>query len=212
MKMFADDDWVGLAFGLQLNEQNVPDPDFMVMGWKDVTQSPAEVGLRLVRFRGGMVGGGLWAMNDGPNREVVALAQTRGSSGYSNSATYEILYEKVGRQFRLWVNGELQFDLEGDFPEGSIGFFTNAHDKVEFTDWQVEALLAEEGLESSIQGTFTDPGSGDTHTASGDALWMDYGLGRVEHPVLFPTEGLWTTDICVTDDDLETTCLEQPVE
>ncbi len=210
MKMFSDDDWVGLAFGLQLNEQNMPDPDFMVLGWKDITQAPATRGLRLVRFRGGMINGGLWNMNDGSRREVVALAETLGASGYSNSATYEFVYEQVGNHFRLWVDDVLQFDLEGDFPRGSFGFFTNAHEKVQFTDWQVEALLAEEGQESSVRAIFTDPGSDDTHVSTG-VLQLEHDFGRVEHPVSFPTEGLWTTDVCVTDDDAETGCLEQSV-
>ena len=63
-----------------------------------------------------------------------------------------------------------------------------------------------EGFVNLANATFTDPGSADSHTAS-----VDWGDGTIDEPIVYDgtiyayhsyaSEGDYTTEICVTDDD-----------
>ena len=79
------------------------------------------------------------------------------------------------------------------------------------------SLTGTEGVELLDAGSFGDEGSADTHTAT-----VDYGEGAGQEPLIpvggdftlvhtYADEGPFTITVCVTDDDVETTCESTPV-
>jgi hypothetical protein len=217
----ADDDFVGLALGFRPGDFENPDAEWLLLDWKQRTQGAAVIGMALSRVRGTSSAGGFFPHN-GITVQEIARARTLGSKGYSNRKNYRFVMEVSDTLVRVWVNGSLEFDVEGDFRSigGFFGFYNYSQDNVRYWLSSQDRVFLE-GTTGEVALPFTDPGAADTHTVS--VAWSDgvASVGSVE-----PTDGggvarvsrLFADDaqlealFCVEDDDGGEGCETLPVE
>ncbi|HKL53598.1 MAG TPA: hypothetical protein VJ902_06530 [Wenzhouxiangellaceae bacterium] len=129
-----DNDFVGLVFGYQDGDISAATPDYYLIDWKQETQTAAnnvvgEIGLALSRVTGPIFAEGV---NDlgGPDAyghigvvEELARGINLGSTGWQESNEYRLDLFYGPDRVQLYVDGILELDESGTFPDGAIGFY-----------------------------------------------------------------------------------------
>ncbi len=151
-----DDDVIGFALGFDPGDQNSATADWIVIDWKQLTQQGVPPGLRVGHVLGAPNGG------DSIDHDIVqrrnpatagpAGSLTRqlttgrrfGTTGWADNTIYNARIEYRPGRLRLWIDGQLELDLEpGDFPgefagnvfpNGQIGFYLLSQDQVRYTN------------------------------------------------------------------------------
>ncbi|MEZ4436265.1 MAG: hypothetical protein R3F65_28030, partial [bacterium] len=127
-----DDDQIGWTIGANDTPLSAPDAPYLLFSWKQGEQNDPVYGLSTVGLRVGLVDGPVtdievWQFN-GPIMRI-ADGNRFGAVGWEDNRTYtvEIIGDADGMQ--VYVDGELEFDLEGPLPTGNLGFFTYSQDQ-----------------------------------------------------------------------------------
>lgn len=226
MRFTGDNDIGGLAFGFQAPDGDTFDDDFLLASWRRqaANDGNSPTGLRLHRMRGPD-----YVVNDtNPGAELLANAATQGTSAWVTNRNYYLRARVEPLRFRLWVNGVLEFDVtttaDNPFPEGRFGIYQNFQEglRVRYVEHWALPSAFEGDAAPNVAFAFADPGTLDTHTAAMD--WQDgggsqavtlgqgVGLGNgVLPPHTFQDDNLADGQLCVTDDDGDTTCERVPV-
>ena len=178
----SDDDFIGFVFGY-----NGPfgvgdtDYDFLLFDWKQAAQSGfgylAPAGFTLSRIKGNYLNGGaagqeLWG-HVGPGVEV--LGQNTSMGGWRDNTTYQFKLDYSAEKVKIYINGELIFDVYGNFPEGKIGFYNYSQAEVRYTSF-------EEPLSVSFESTIACAGE---NNGTAKAIASSNGVA--------PFQYLWTT-------------------
>ncbi len=123
----GDDDMVGWTIGAGETPLSAPDQPYLLFSWKQLDQDAPDVGLATAGLRVGLVDGpvtnvDLWQFN-GPITRL-ADGNNFGAVGWEDRRVYtvEVTGDETGLQ--VYVDGELEFDLEGPLPAGNLGFYT----------------------------------------------------------------------------------------
>lgn len=191
----SDNDLWGLVFGIRPGDEANPNANYLLVDWKDTTQSSsgpcgsgsAVRGLALSRVTGTPLAAEFWfhANRDctpaESGLELISRGLTRGNSGYGGSHVFVVDY--LPGRLTVWVDGVLEFDYVGDVPAGNIGFYTYAQPTVTFWDFTITNLVADEGSPVDVYAPFSDVGLLDTHTGT-----VDWG-GAILPGVISPTIG-----------------------
>ncbi|MEM9599347.1 MAG: PKD domain-containing protein, partial [Acidobacteriota bacterium] len=218
LRMNQDNDYAGFAFGFEPGDTASETGDFLLLYWKKTNDNGAKKGLALVRFVGQP--GSLWTPEGAANVEVLAKGATLGTVGWSANQSYEFTFELDARRIRVWVDGQLEIDVEDDdFGVGRFAFYNYSQQHSEYRDWIHHGWWGEEGSPVEVAVAFGDPGA-DTHSATltwGDGgsdpatLWTDDGLGWAGGGHAYAADGSYTAQLCVDDDDGGSTCIDLPV-
>jgi Thrombospondin C-terminal region len=123
-----DDDFIGFVLGFQSGDLTRATTDFLVIDWKQSDQTifgcTGTAGLSISRVTAGFRhSGGAWCHN-GLGVSELARGANLGSTGWSDytSYSYDLIFTATNVQ--LFVNGAQEFNLNGNFANGSLGFFT----------------------------------------------------------------------------------------
>ena len=239
----GDNDHFGFVLGFEPGDSTDPNAEYILVDWRKERQTidnaPCSVpvtgvpGLVASRIYGIPDELELWGKVDldcnGPDNrvEVLARANTLGNTGWARYTDYDFRIEYSTDRLRVFVNGGLQLDLVGDFPEGQMAFYNHSQRGVVYSALRQPAWVIDEGNPLDFEAKFTDPGE-DTHT--GTVAWGDGAVSTVSTGVstadgtivpgvasdtLFaqhiygdnlPGTEPYAAEVCVTDDDGGTDC------
>ncbi len=123
------EDFIGMVIGFEDGDFDNTDADWLLLDWKKTTETngnnvTADAGLVLSRVEGKITSeDDLWGHQG--NVTELASASTLGSTGWSagGSNIYLVEIEYSTSQIKVWVDGTLEIDETGTFPEGWYGFY-----------------------------------------------------------------------------------------
>lgn len=202
-----DDDFIGWVVGYGLGEFGAEEADWLLFDWKQVDQDSggyfAAQGLAVSRIEEPLSSAwDLWAHE----ASVVELARanTLGATGWADYATYTIELAYDLSRIQVWVNGVLEFDLDGRWPAGNFGFYNFSQQEIQYTlvapvEQSVCGQLDtdEDGVGDPVELALgMDPESPDS---DGDGLDDLFELGDADNPQ--DTDGDGLIDPIDTDDD-----------
>ncbi|MEM1182926.1 MAG: LamG-like jellyroll fold domain-containing protein, partial [Acidobacteriota bacterium] len=222
-----DDDFIGFALGYLPGDLTNPDAEYLLVNWKRLEQSISESassfvgcersasdvrGLRVARVLGTPLEAEFWSHNDAPcngpenGLEVLARGATLGDVGWEPFTPYTFTFEYLPNRLRVFVNGQLEIDVEGDFPNGRLTFYNHSHAQVRYSAFRFLPREFDEGQAVDLEAFFTDQGPLDTHVAEFD--WQDgtvtpgvidtvFSAARGNH--VFLDNALYPVEACVTD-------------
>ncbi|MCP3956472.1 MAG: DUF11 domain-containing protein, partial [bacterium] len=193
-------DFVGFALGYRPGDTVNPDADYLVIDWRREDQAfnfgcggaaTGSRGLAVSRVTGIPADAELWAHDDrgcnGFDNRVEELARgaNLGSTGWEYDRDYAFTLVSSPNRLQVFVDGVLEADLEGEFPDGRVAFYGYSQGDVVYSGFSVVSLIADEGRPVDARVTFTDAGVLDTHTAT-----LDWGDGSgLEPGTVAPVEG-----------------------
>ena len=232
---FNDDDFIGFALGFQPGNTTNPQAEFLIIDWKQETQTfdydcepqTAREGLAVSRVFGIPARDELWGHSNldctgqGSGVEEIARGFTLGDTGWVDLAEYDFRFEVSPERLRIFVDGTLEFDLTGDFDFGSgrFAFYNFSQSIVTYRSVSSLGVILAEGGTADIAVPFSDPGILDTHSAEID--WRDgtlepgtvvqsSGGGNALGSHVYADDGEFDVEVCVTDDDGGTGCGSLP--
>lgn len=143
----SDNDFVGFALGYTPGDDMNEDADYVLIDWKQGTQtfnfqcqsSTALEGLAVSRVTGMPTRDELWSHQDlqcdASEGGVTELARgiSLGEDGWSSSVDYEFRFVYEQDRLQVFVDGVLQADLSGDFPEGRFCFYNFSQSSVQYS-------------------------------------------------------------------------------
>ncbi|MDA8017397.1 MAG: Ig-like domain-containing protein [Thermoanaerobaculia bacterium] len=210
--------YIGFGLGFQPGDATNDDSDYLLMLWQQRNVGTNVTGLNLVRITGEAL---ISALDQQPEIEILTQGIHFGSIGWPwrTEIDFEIEFDAEG--VKIWVDGQLEIDQRGDFPDGRLSYFAHAQRHVDYYGLEL-TTLADVGRPARLHSTFTDVGIYDTFLSAtvdwGDgspveAATLDTVAQRVTaEGHLYAIEGEYTARLCVTDSDGGEGCLDLPVE
>jgi hypothetical protein len=153
----SDDDFIGFVLGFQPGDTDTPAADYLLVDWKKGTQSfdfgspsctpgsVAAVGLSVSRVFGIPTADELWGHRNfdalcsdlDSGVEELARANTLGSTSWASFTDYEFSFQFTATLLRVYVNGELEVEIDGDFSNGRLGFYNFSQAQVNYSAFTV---------------------------------------------------------------------------
>ncbi len=148
----GDDDMIGFVLGFLPGDSSNPNADYLLVDWKRGTQTfdfgapsntpggTADRGLAVSRVTGLPTADEFWAHVNHPENpdggvEELARAATLGDTGWSVSVDYTFEFEFSPTRLRIFVDGELEFDIAGVFQNGRWGFYNFSQAGVTYSNF-----------------------------------------------------------------------------
>ncbi|HEX3128889.1 MAG TPA: CARDB domain-containing protein, partial [Thermoanaerobaculia bacterium] len=233
----SDGDAFGLAVGFKPGDTTSSAADYLLIDWRREEQSfrfgcggqaTARRGLVLSRVTGVPADAELWAHDNrtcnGTASGVHELARGKrfGATGWTPGTEYTFALEATPDRLRLFINGVLELDVTGSFPNGRLAFYGYSQADVTYSGFSSKSIVGDEGRPLEARVGFTDAGVLDTHTATID--WGDgtppslgtiaeiAGFDVITGTHSFPDDGSFTVRVCATDDDGGTGCDDVPAQ
>lgn len=138
----GDDDFIGFALGFQPGDTTNTSADYLLIDWKQNTQgtnwsgglsnatpaTTANAGLALSRVTGTPSADEFWghvdaSQNSSGGLTEIARGLTRGSTGWSDFATYSFTFDFGPNNLKVFVDNVLEFDVTGNFNDGRFAFY-----------------------------------------------------------------------------------------
>lgn len=137
----ADDDFIGFVLGFQPGDGSNQNADYLLVDWKQRNQSYGnwglgKAGLALSRVTGvgtGGTGGGtidFWS-HTGVVKEL-ARGTTFGSTGWKDNTEYKFSVLFTPANVSIWVNDQLEFNVNGTFKTGRFGCYNFSQTAMNF--------------------------------------------------------------------------------
>ena len=223
-----DDDYVGLAFGVDPAALGTPAADFLLLDWRRANQNGARRGLALSRVHGAPSTTELWLHLDqaanGAAHGVEELARgaTRGATGWSSHTEHRFRIDQTPDRLRVWIDDTLEIDAPGPFHGGLLALYDYSQANAVFTAVEsAQVIGGTEGTPADLRATFDDAGVADLHTAAVDwgdgilapaAVAEELGHGEVLAEHVYLDDGAYLAGLCVTDDDGGQGCAPVPAQ
>tara|TARA_Y100000588_G_scaffold153442_1_gene167595 strand:- start:59582 stop:62881 length:3300 start_codon:yes stop_codon:yes gene_type:complete len=118
-----DDDWIGFVMGKR--DSN----NFYLWSWKQGNQSPAVKGHTFAKVTSGVTAIPWDAHNTKSGYNVL---RTDLNEGWVDGKKYEFRIEYKPDNIRLFIEGKLLFDVDGNFPSGAVGFYNHSQSDVKY--------------------------------------------------------------------------------
>ena len=119
----GDDDWIGFVMG------KTDSNNFYLWSWKQGDQSPGKKGHTFAKVTSG-VGAIPWDAHN--SKSGYNVLRTDLNEGWIDGKKYEFRMEYKPDNVRLFIEGELLFDVDGNFPSGAVGFYNNSQSDVKY--------------------------------------------------------------------------------
>jgi hypothetical protein len=172
---FNDNDFIGFALGYQPGDMTNESANFLLIDWKQEDQTiggdvfGAE-GLAVSRVTGIPDGNEYWSHSDyNPNNEGKLTELVRGANlgnvGWVDNETYVFTFVFTPTSLQVFVDGELEIDIEGNFSDGRTAFYNYSQDPVTYSGGNLVPLFDETAtvtinfLDESGSITFTETGT-----------------------------------------------------
>ena len=157
----GDDDYIGFALGFQPGDTTNSNADYLLIDWKQVNQwynfgypsySPggwAYKGLAVSRVKGVPNADEFWQHADhaatgsplGQGVTELARATNLGSTGWADWKEYTFEFEFTPTSLKVWVDGNLEIDITGDFTDGRIAFYNFSQNYVRYSGFTIEPVI-----------------------------------------------------------------------
>ena len=160
-----DDDFVGFVLGYNEGDLFADTADYILVDWKQGTQSGWDAGMAISRVTGSIDAGGTDTSADAwthtGNVTLLERALTLGNTGWEDNTSYlfDIIFTESN--IKVLVDNVLQFDVDGSFQNGSFGFYNFSQPHVLYAGITEED--APDPGQGNGQGPITpdpDPGNG----------------------------------------------------
>lgn len=226
----GDDDFIGFVIGASPDMFTSADADYLVLDWKQWDQLGAARGTRLMRVEGVVHRDALWKGSNAAYTSpalpgtVTELARGMnfGATGWASNRVYDLKFRYTPERFQVWIDGELEFDLTGDFPtDARFGFYNHSQDHVRYRNFAQSGISIDEGDLVDFPGYYADQGVLDSHTGLfswGDGSPADRvelssvaGVGAATANHRYLDDGTFVSELCVTDNAGDTGCKERTV-
>ncbi|MCP3978833.1 MAG: DUF11 domain-containing protein, partial [bacterium] len=230
-----DDDYLGFVFGFEPGDTSNAQADYLLVDWKKDDQTSTSPcpgpltgvrGLAVSRVRGIPANYEYSTHIDHPctldgGVEELARGLNLGDVGWQSNRDYVFRMDYTPDRFRVFVDGQLEIDLEGNFPPGRFGFENQSQKEVRYSAFADPTMVSEEGESLPLNVFFVDPGLFDVHSAA-----IDWGDGSVTGGAVttlpssslvtgshvFLDDGSYDAEVCVDDDDGGTDCGTFPIQ
>lgn len=122
-----DDDFVGFVLGYNERDLFADTADYILVDWKQGTQSDWDAGMAISRVTGSIDARGTDVFADAwthtGNVTLLERARTLGNTGWEDNTPYlfDIIFTESN--IKVLVDDVLQFDIKGTFQNGSFGFY-----------------------------------------------------------------------------------------
>lgn len=152
----SDDDFVGFVVGFNPGELS-GGGEFLLIDWKQRTQNfhgVAPLGLAISKVTNGLKDDtGAWRHDNAKGVFELARGSTLGSVGWADLATYTFDIEYTATNVKVFVNGGLEFDVNGTFGDGRFGFYNYSQANVTY------AGISDDILPPPPPGGVPEPGT-----------------------------------------------------
>jgi len=151
----GDDDFIGFALGFQPGDTTNENADYLLVDWKQNNQGSAcgtaLKGLAVSRVSGIPDGEEFWCHSDfngGNAGSLTELARGNnlGNIGWADNTTYEFEFVFTQNRLQVYVDGELEIDIEGNFEDGRIAFYNFSQSFVRYSGFNVSPIFDETGI------------------------------------------------------------------
>ncbi len=142
----GDDDYIGFLLGFTPGGLQSSSTDYLLIDWKKADQGgyygcvpPA--GLAISHVSAGLgEDAGAWCHN--PDNGVTELqrAATLGDTGWQSFEEYVFTLEFTSTNVKVFVNDNLEIDLDGTFSNGAFGFYNYSQANVLYAGIQEDEL------------------------------------------------------------------------
>lgn len=141
----GDDDFIGFVLGYTQGDiDGNPDTDYIVVDWKQGTQSGWDAGLSISRVTGAIQTCGTCTSSNAwqheGNVELLARATNLGNTGWTDNTTYNFQIDFTSTLIRVYVDGVLELSVAGSFADGAFGFYNFSQPKVRYAGITEEVL------------------------------------------------------------------------
>jgi len=201
----TDDDYIGFAIGFEPGDTGNANADYLLVDWKRNTQGwnfpgnglggTADRGLAVSRVKGIPFADELWQHIDyspPPGQGVTELARGNnlGGTGWAIGQSYAFRIEFTPHSLKVYVDGDLEIDINGDFDDGRFAFYSFSQPNVTYSHFSVEDLqtytgggwLEDEGTGNMITFGFTaQPTKQNPSTIKGQFQLVDHDSGAIVH-------------------------------
>ncbi len=155
----ADDDFIGFALNFKPGDTNNNHADFLLLNWDAEKQRE---GLKLSRVQG------IPSFLDFIKLPEVAKGKTLGSKAWEHKTIYQFEFVCSKTKLQIWVDGNLEFDLDGEFEGGRFACFDCSQQGVIFSDIQADTKIRFTGGGSPINISRNLDFSGGSEYGDGD--------------------------------------------
>lgn len=133
----ADDDFIGFVLGYNSGDLSAAVTDFLLIDWKQLNQSAfgclGAAGLAISHVSAGL-GNNAGAWCHDPSLGVTELARgtNLGSTGWADLTeyTFDLIFNSTNVQ--VFVDGVKEIDINGNFADGSFGFYNYSQANVTY--------------------------------------------------------------------------------
>ena len=168
----TDDDFIGFVVGYKSGDNTNASADWILFDWKQTDQygytATGYAGTALSRVTGATTAANLWDHN-GSVAEITR-GTTYGKTGWTDFKVHEVTLDYSTTRIIVTVDGVVDIDVSGVFPEGYFGFYTYSQQDNKFTltdplnqSYCVTLDSDGDGLDDPTEYTLgTDPFDADT--------------------------------------------------
>lgn len=166
----SDDDFIGFVIGYEPGDFENENAEFLLLDWKRGDQrlgrgcTSAGIGLRglaLSKVIGRPTSREYWAHQNYEssctdlNNGVIELARGKslGRSGWARKRTYEFRFNYTESNVKVWVNDNLEIDVDGEFKTGSIAFYNFSQGGVVYGGYTINNIFANAGDDIQVEGS-----------------------------------------------------------
>ncbi|NES24100.1 MAG: hypothetical protein F6K41_35620 [Symploca sp. SIO3E6] len=121
----ADNDFIGFALNFKPGDTGNQNADFLLLTWN---AQPKRAGLKLCRISG------IPQFMDFLHLPVVAKAKNLGSTPWRARQVYQFKFKCNSNKIQIWVDGSLEFDVDGNFEDGRFACFDCSQAAVIFSE------------------------------------------------------------------------------
>lgn len=150
-----DDDFIGFVLGYDAGDLAGANPttQYILLDWKQAPQEGWPAGMTLSRVTGPLDAPEPYTDSDAWDHvgavEVLASAATLGSVGWQDNQEYAFDISFTATNIQVFIDDVLQFDIVGDFEDGSFGFYNLSQPNVRYAGL----------VEQDVPGAIPEPGT-----------------------------------------------------
>ncbi len=142
----SDDDFFGFVLGYDNNDvfgSNLT-TDYILVDWKQNTQSGWDAGMSISRDTGSINTCGTCTASDAwthtGNVSFIQRAATLGMTGWADNTIYDFTIDFTATNITVAIDGVEQFDINGTFEDGSFGFYNFSQQSVRYAGIEEDIL------------------------------------------------------------------------
>ena len=152
----SDNDLIGFALGFLPGDSTNTTADYLLVDWKQGNQffnfggnstpgSTGLAGLAVSRVTGIPTADEFWghvdfSQNSAGGLTELARATTLGSTGWVDFQEYEFDFVVTATNLKVFVDGNLELDINGSFNDGKLAFYNFSQGNVIYSAFEIEDI------------------------------------------------------------------------